>query len=264
MGGGAEARNHRSGCWQCRRRNHHHGRRGRGQGITAQDAGGTENHHGTERRGGNHRSGYWQCRRRKHHHGRRAEGVRILSAFFGLDNGVPGRAFGCSCSVSRMRCRLCDRESPTGFLDPSVFVDTRASGAVGCALAPADEAEGQDDPSPWEVASMVPSCWSRVVGTLATVVLMRRGSDQTVVPLAAGPPSWRNYLISELPTGAQMNALPIRMHHQNHVGRGRLECKNRPRRSHRLGTTVAYASDEVRVATLLADAFDNDNHVEFV
>ena len=33
--------------------------------------------------------------------------------------------------------------------------------------------------------------------------------------------------------------------------------------SHLLGTTVEYASGEVRVATLIADAFDNDNHVEF-
>ena len=33
--------------------------------------------------------------------------------------------------------------------------------------------------------------------------------------------------------------------------------------SHLLGTTVEYASGEIRVATQLADAFDNDNHVEF-
>ena len=32
--------------------------------------------------------------------------------------------------------------------------------------------------------------------------------------------------------------------------------------SHRLGTTVEYANGEIRVAALLADAFDNDNHVE--
>ena len=52
-------------------------------------------------------------------------------------------------------------------------------------------------------------------------------------------------------------------HHQNHLEWGRLSSRGADLdESHRLETTVEYASGEVRVATLLADAFDNDNHVE--
>ena len=54
-----------------------------------------------------------------------------------------------------------------------------------------------------------------------------------------------------------------RSHHQDHLGRGRLSSWGADLdESHRLGTTVEYANGEIRVATLLADAFDNDNHVE--
>lgn len=76
-----------------------------------------------------------------------AESVHILSAFFGLDNGVPGLAFGCGLfGLQDGMPIVLDRRIPLpALLDPSVFVVHRASGAkspVGCAtLAPADEAE---------------------------------------------------------------------------------------------------------------------------
>ena len=53
-------------------------------------------------------------------------------------------------------------------------------------------------------------------------------------------------------------------HHQNHLGGGVSGPGGTDLdESHRLGTTIEYTSGEIRVATQLADAFDNDNHVEF-
>ena len=168
-----------------------------------------------------------------------------------------------------------DRRIPLpALLDPSVFVVHRASGAespVGCAtLAPADEAEerrtillvgefGSDDDPPVGVA---------IVGTLLTDegVDAKGARIETVVPLAAGPSIVlaEHYLISELPTGGTDECpagtdhiiKPLGMEASQRLGEQTLD------ESHRLGTTVKYASGEVRVATLLADAFDNDNHVE--
>ena len=160
------------------------------------------------------------------------------------------------------------------LLDPSVFVVHRSSGAespVGCAtLAPAVEAEerrtilllgefGSDGDPPVGV---------EITGTLLTDdgVDAQGAVVETVVPLAAGPSIVlaEHYLISDLPTGAQMNAPDT-----DHIikttwdggvsGPGGTDLDE----SHRLETKVEYASGEVRVATLLADAFDHDNHVEF-
>ena len=61
-----------------------------------------------------------------------------------------------------------------------------------------------------------------------------------------------------------MNALPIQITSSKPLGKGVSGPEGAALdESNRLGTTVEYASGEVRVATLLADAFDNDNHVEF-
>ena len=206
-----------------------------------------------------------------------AESVHILSAFFGLDNGIPGLLFGCGLSGPQDGMPIVlDRRIPLpALLDPSVFVVHRASGvesSVGCAtLVPADEAEerrtillvgefASDDDPPVGV---------EIVGTLLTDdgVDAKGALIETVVPLAAGPSIVlaEHYLISELPTG-DTDECPADTDHiikttwEGGVsGPGGADLDE----SHRLGTTVEYANGEVRVATLLADAFDNDNHVEF-
>lgn len=206
-----------------------------------------------------------------------AESVHILSAFFGLDNGVPGLFFGCGFpGLQDGMPIVLDRRIPQpALLDPSVFVVHRASGAespVGCAtLAPADEAEERRTILlVGEFASDGdPPVGVEIVGTLLTDggVDAKGALVETVVPLAAGPSIVlaEHYLISELPTGGT-DECPADMDHiikttwEGGVsGPGGADLDE----SHRLGTTVEYASGEVRVATLLADAFDNDNHVEF-
>jgi hypothetical protein len=205
------------------------------------------------------------------------DSVRILSAFMGLDSRIPGLLFGCGLSGLQDGMPIVlDRRIPLpALLDPAVFVVHRASGAqspVGCAtLAPANEAEerrtillvgefaSEDDP-PVGV---------EIVGTLLTDegVDAQGAVVETVVPLAAGPSIVlaEHYLISELPTGGT-DECPADTDHiikttwEGGVsGPGGADLDE----SHRLGTTVEYASGEVRVATILADAFDNDNHVEF-
>jgi hypothetical protein len=206
-----------------------------------------------------------------------AESVHILSAFMGLDSRIPGFLFGCGLSGLQDGMPIVlDRRIPLpALLDPSVFVVHRASGAqspVGCAtLAPANEAEerrtilllgefASDDDPPVGV---------EIVGTLLTDdgVDAQGALTETVVPLAAGPSIVlaEHYLISKLPTGGT-DECPADTDHiikttwEGGVsGPGGADLDE----SHRLGTTVEYASGEVRVATLLADAFDNDNHVEF-
>ena len=205
-----------------------------------------------------------------------AEDVHILSAFFGLDNGVPGQAFGCGLfGLQDGMPIVLDRRIPLpALLEPSVFVVHRASGAessVDCAkLAPADEAEerrtililgefANDGDPPVGV---------EIVGTLLTDegVDANGARVDPVVPLAAGPSIVlaEHYLTSELPTGGT-DECPAETDHIIKTtwdggvsGPGGADLDE----SHRLGTTVEYASGEVRVATLLADAFDNDNHVE--
>jgi hypothetical protein len=205
-----------------------------------------------------------------------AESVQILSAFFGLDSRIPGFLFACGLSGPQdgMPIVLDQRIPLPALLDPSVFVVHRASGAespVGCAtLAPADEVEerrtillvgefASDDDPPVGV---------EIIGTLLT----DDGLDaegaliETVVPLAAGPSIVlaEHYLVSELPTGGT-DECPADTDHIIKItwnggvsGPGGADLDE----SHRLGTTVEYASGEFRIATLLADAFDNDNHVE--
>ena len=103
------------------------GRGAESDGTTAQDTGSAED--GSTTMGGG------------------AESVHLLSAFFGLDNGVPGLLFGCGLpGLQDGMPIVLDRRIPLPvLLDPSVFVVHRASGAespVDCAtLAPADEAE---------------------------------------------------------------------------------------------------------------------------
>ena len=206
-----------------------------------------------------------------------AESVNILSAFFGLDNGVPGLLFGCGLSGPQDGMPIVlDRRIPLpALLDPSVFVVHRASGAespVGCAtLAPADEAEerrtillvgefASDDDPPVGV---------EIVGTLLTDddVDAKGTLIETVVPLAAGPSIVlaEHYLISDLPTGSTDECPADTDHIIKTTWEGGVSGPEGADldESHRLGTTVEYANGEVRVATLLADAFDNDNHVEF-
>ena len=206
-----------------------------------------------------------------------AESVHILSAFFGLDNGVPGQAFGCGLfGLQDGMPIVLDRRIPLpALLDPSVFVVHRASGAessVGCAtLAPAEEVEERRTILLLgEFASDGdPPVGVEIVGTLLSDggVDAKGALVETVVPLAAGPSIVlaEHYLISELPTGGT-DECPADTDHIIKTtwdggvsGPGRADLDE----SHRLGTTVEYASGEVRVATLLADAFDNDNHVEF-
>ena len=155
-----------------------------------------------------------------------------------------------------------------------MFVVHRASGAespVGCAtLAPANEAEerrtillvgefASDDDPPIGV---------EIVGTLLTDdgVDAQGALIETVVPLAAGPSIVlaEHYLISELPTGGTDECPADTDHIIKLTWNGGVSAPGGADldESHRLGTTVEYASGEVRVATLLADAFDNDNHVE--
>ena len=206
-----------------------------------------------------------------------AESVHILSAFFGLDSRIPGFLFGCGLSGPQDGMPIVlDRRIPLpALLDPSVFVVHRASGAespVGCAtLAPANEVEerrtillvgefASDDDPPLGV---------EIIGTLLTDdgVDAEGALIETVVPLAAGPSIVlaEHYLVSELPTGGTDECPTdtdhiIKLTWEGGVsGPGGADLDE----SHRLGTTVEYASGEVRVATLLADAFDNDNHVEF-
>jgi len=205
------------------------------------------------------------------------ERVKILSAFFGLDNGVPGLLFGCGLSGPQDGMPIVlDRRIPLpALLDPSVFVVHRASGAespVGCAtLAPADEVEelrtilldgevASDDDPPVGV---------EIVGTLLTDdgVDAKGVLIETVVPLTAGPSIIlaEHYLISELPTGSTDECPADTDHIIKTTWEGGVSGPERADldESHLLGTTVEYASGEIRVATQLADAFDNDNHVEF-
>ena len=126
-----------------------------------------------------------------------AESVHILSAFFGLDNGVPGLAFGCGLSGLQDGMPIVlDRRIPLPpLLDPSVFVVHRTSGIespVGCAtLAPAEEAEERRTILLLgEYASdRDPPVGVEIVGTLLTDegVDAKGALIQTVVPLAAGP-----------------------------------------------------------------------------
>ena len=205
-----------------------------------------------------------------------AESVEILSAFFGLDSRIPGFLFGCGLSGPQDGMPIVlDRRIPLpALLDPSVFVVHRASGAespVGCAtLAPANEAEerrtillvgefASDDDPPIGV---------EIVGTLLTDdgVDAQGALIETVIPLAAGPSIVlaEHYLISELPTGGTDECPADTDHIIKLTWNGGVSAPGGADldESHRLGTTVEYASGEVRVATLLADAFDNDNHVE--
>ena len=205
-----------------------------------------------------------------------AESVEILTAFFGLDNGVPGQAFGCGLFGLQdgMPIVLNRRIPLPALLDPSVFVVHRASGAespVRCAtLAPAEEAEerrtilllgeyASDDDPPVGV---------EIVGTLLTDdgVDAKGARTETVTPLAAGPSivMAEHYPTSELPTSGT-DECPADTDHIIKLtwdggvsGPGGVDLDE----SHRLGTKVEYANGEVRVATLLADAFDHDNHVE--
>ena len=205
-----------------------------------------------------------------------AESVQILSAFFGLDSRIPGFLFGCGLSGLQDGMPIVlDRRIPLpALLDPSVFAVHRASGAespVGCAtLAPANEVEERRTILlVGEFASEEdPPVGVEIVGTLLTDdgVDAQGALIETVVPLAAGPSIVlaEHYLISELPTGGT-DECPADTDHiikttwEGGVsGPGGADLDE----SHRLGTTVEYASGEVRVATLLADAFDNDNHVE--
>ena len=205
------------------------------------------------------------------------ERVQMLSAFFGLDNGIPGMAFGCGLSGLQDGMPIVlDRRIPLpARQDPSVFVVHRLSGAhspVGCAtLVPAVEDEerrtilligeyGSADDPPVGV---------EIVGTLFT----DEGTDakgaqvDTVVPLEAGPSIVvaERYYTSDLPTGGADECPPDTDHIIKTTwdggvsGPGGVDLDE----THRLGTTVEYANGEVRVATLLADALDNDNHVEF-
>lgn len=205
------------------------------------------------------------------------ESVQILSAFFGLDSRIPGFLFGCGLSGPQDGMPIVlDRRIPLpALLDPSVFVVHRASGAespVGCAtLAPANEVEerrtillvgefASDEDPPVGV---------EIIGTLLT----DEGVDaegaliEAVVPLAAGPSIVlaEHYLISELPTGGTDECPADTDHIIKTTWEGGVSGPGGSDldESHRLGTTVEYSSGEVRVATLLADAFDNDNHVEF-
>ena len=204
------------------------------------------------------------------------ERVRILSAFMGLDSRIPGFLFGCGLSGLQDGMPIVlDRRIPLpALLDPSVFVVRRTSGAqspVGCAtLAPANEAEERRTILlVGEFASEEdPPVGVEIVGTLLTDegVDAQGALTETVVPLAAGPSIAlaEHYLISELPTGGT-DECPADTDHiikttwEGGVsGPGGADLDE----SHRLGTTVEYANGEVRVATRLADAFDNDNHVE--
>ena len=206
-----------------------------------------------------------------------AESVHILTAFFGLDNGVPGQAFGCGLfGLQDGMPIVLDRRIPLpALLDPSVFVVHRASGAespVGCAtLVPADEAEERRTILlVGEFASDAdPPVGVEIVGTLLTDdgVDAKGALVETVIPLAAGPSIVlaEHYLISELPTGGTDECPADTDHIIKITWEGGVSGPEGADldESHRLGTTVEYASGEVRVATLLADAFDNDNHVEF-
>ena len=206
-----------------------------------------------------------------------ADSVHILSAFFGLNNGVPGLLFGCGLrGLQDGMPIVLDRRIPLpALLDPSVFVVHRASGAespVGCAtLAPADEAEERRTILlVGEFASDGdPPVGVEIVGTLLTDdgVDAKGALVETVVPLAAGPSIVlaEHYLISELPTGGTDECPADTDHIIKTTWEGGVSGPGGANldESHRLGTTVEYASGEVRVATLLADAFDNDNHVEF-
>ena len=108
-----------------------------------------------------------------------------------------------------------------------------------------------------------------IIGTLLTDdgVDAKGALVETVVPLAAGPSIVlaEHYLISELPTGGTDECPADTDHIIKTTWDGGVTAPGGADldESHRLGTTVEYASGEVHVATLLADAFDNDNHVEF-
>ena len=205
-----------------------------------------------------------------------AERINILSAFFGLDNGVPGLLFGCELTGPQdgMPIVIDQRIPLQPLLDPSVFIVHRASGSestVGCAtLAPADEAEERRTILlVGEFASDGdPPVGVEIVGTLLTDdgVDAEGALIETVVPLTAGPSivMAEHYLISELPTGGTDECPADTDHIIKTTWDGGVSGPEGADldESHRLGTTVEYANGDVRVATLLADAFDNDNHVE--
>jgi len=204
------------------------------------------------------------------------ESVQILSAFFGLDNGVPGMLFGCGLTGLQdgMPIVLNRRIPLATVFDPSIFVVQRASGAqslVACAtLAPAVEAEERRTILLiGEFGSIAdPPVGVEIAGTLLTDegIDVNGTLTDTVVPLAAGPSVVlaELYPPSALPTGST-DECPAGTDHIIKVtwdggvtapGGASLD------ETHRLGTTVEYANGELRTATLLADAGDNDNHVE--
>ena len=203
--------------------------------------------------------------------------VNILSAFFGLDNGVPGLLFGCGLFGMQdgMPIVLDQRIPLPALLDSNVFMVHRASGAVSpvaCAtLMPALEPEERRTILLiGEFASASdPPVGVSIVGSLLTDA----GSDaqgamtETVVPLDAGPSIViaEHYMASELPTGGADECSADTDHIikttwdggvTGHLGAHLSEA-------HRLGTTIEYANGQIRSASMLADALDGDNHVEF-
>ena len=205
------------------------------------------------------------------------ESVQILFAFFGLDNGVPGMLFGCGLAGRQDGMPIVlDRRIPLpALLDPSVFVVHRLSGAqspVDCAtLAPAVEAEER------RTILLIgeygsagdPPVGVEIVGSLLTDegVDAKGTLGETVTPLEAGPSIVlaELYQISGLPTGDADECPPDTDHIIKTTWDGGVSGPGGVHldETHRLGTTVEYANGEVRVATLLADALDHDNHVEF-
>ena len=185
-------------------------------------------------------------------------------------------AFGCGLSGLQDGMPIVlDRRIPLpARQDPSVFVVHRLSGAqspVGCAtLVPAVEDESEEILLIGEYGSADdPPVGVEIVGTLFT----DEGTDakgaqvDTVVPLEAGPSIVvaERYDISGLPAGGEDECPPDTDHIIKTTWDGGVSAPGGADldETHRLGTTVEYANGEVRVATLLADALDNDNHVEF-
>lgn len=205
------------------------------------------------------------------------DSVAILSAFYGLNNGVPGMYAGCGLTGAQDGMPIVlDQQFPLpAMLEPSAFVVHRQSGAQGlvaCAtLTPAVEPEERrtilligefasvDDPP---------------VGVeIVESVVTDSGSDakgakiETVIPLDAGPSIViaQNYSAANLATGGA-DECPVTTNHiikttwdggvTGHQGADLDETQ-------RLGTTIEYENGEIRVATVLADIADGDNHVEF-
>ena len=205
------------------------------------------------------------------------DSVMILSAFFGLDNGVPGWYAGCDLDGQQdgLPIVLNQQMSTSATLDPAAFIVHRESGvesAVECAtLAPAIEEEERstillmgefasaDDP-PYSV---------EIVGTFPTDsgADPRGASTAHVVPLAEGPAIVlaQLFFASELPTGGD-DECPDTIDHvlqatwnggvSGYLGADLDDAQ-------RLGTLITYSNGEVRVATQLADTADSDNHVEY-